>query len=486
MTNPYTVAPPGMISYDYKESYDQWYERVVFDLITRYIRGEGGASTTGGAIGSPDPNDFGSAAGAAPGYISNRTQQYWENFVKNYGAQSPYIVDSYGPPPTRNATYELDPNSPASISGTFKARSEFEAAEAAKDRALTAAEGAANRAVDMAAIEGANARAAMQEAGATARTAMQIDASWREATLADATRRYVAEGDWGVQKWVTGANNTAAMERLQAQLGFDREALAQQAIQEKNRHQEQLVGLAIEVAKYDAELAASPRNLFAYAAWLQNRNIPVNGLSLAMAAQEVAIDTIDPGEVADATGSTLAALDTAMVQEETAGGANVQATPQELQQLLGSGGQELTATKYAGGAIPQNQPPPSAEQLGKTENYQDLASQLLGQNPLAPNESDVSTSNLQGIMNNLQTAGTTQTGFGNYSGPRTNALGVKIPEVTGQETDYRQFSKLLPTEQGMKLAGVESVRGPSGITDYVKELERSRPKGGATGVASYG
>lgn len=487
----------GQWSPDYQGSYDEWFERVVIDLTERYSAGLGGASVTGGQIGSPDPDDFGN------GTVSWRTEQYWENFVRNYGAQSPYIQEAYGPPPERQATYEMDPNAPSAVQGTFEERSEFESAEAAKDRALSRELSAADNAarIQSAQISAdasrysadqATARAAMQEAGATQRTQMQIDASWREAKLADATRRYIAEGDWGVQKWVTTENNKAAMERLTAELGFRREELAQRAIEESHRHQENMTGLALEVAKYDAELAASPRNWLKYAAWLQNRNVVVNGMSLAMAAQEVPEEQIAPDEVAEATGDMVGAIH---VSQDLASGASggVTGDPAALAatEIIASGdvsGQTATGFATQGPtALDQTQPSPSAEELGQVDDYSQLANDLLGSNPLAATEGDASQQNLQNISNNLQTADRGRiASFGAYGGPTTNALGVEVGEVSGQDVDYRQFANLLPSEQDAKIGEIESIRGPSGVTDFVAEMERSRPKGRASGAASFG
>ena len=75
--------------------------------------------------------------------------------------------------------------------------------------------------------------------------------------------------------------------------------------------------------------------------------------------------------------------------------------------------------------------------------------------------------------------------FGAYGGPTTNALGIDIPEASGQQVDYRQFSRLLPSEQQAKVGAVESVRGSSGVSDFIKEMESARPKGNAR-MATFG
>jgi len=107
-------------------------------------------------------------------------------------------------------------------------------------------------------------------------------------------------------------------------------------------------------------------------------------------------------------------------------------------------------------------------------------------NPAAATEADASQQNLQNIANNLTTANRPRVAsFGAYGGPTTNALGIDIPEASGQQVDYRQFSRLLPSEQQAKVGAVESVRGSSGVSDFIKEMESARPKGNAR-MATFG
>ena len=462
----------GQVTPDYVGSRDEWEDYVIDSLINNYKRGYGGAGGyADGSIGQPNPNDFGTPDKP----LSAQTQKYWEDYVRKFGANDPDIVQNFGSPPNRNASFVDDPNSASKLQADNNA---WKTGENALDRAL-------ERDLDA----GATNRTAMQEAGATQRTQMQIDSSWKEATLADATRRYIAEGDWGVQKWVTSENNGAAMARLQMQLQFDREALAQQAVAEKNRHHADMVSLALEVAKYDAELAASPRNWLKYAGWLKARNIVVNGMNLAMASQEVPEESIDPGTVANATGSNVAGLQAqAELQSGASGGSTssqdafgAQTIDYGNDQMLNGQAQNQTPTPATMGAA---QPTLSPEQIAGATDYTKLAKDLLGMNPLAPTEADVSQENLQGIANGLQTSGRGKiAGFGASGAPTTNALGIEVPEANGKDVNYRQFSSLLPSEQQMKVGAVESVRGSAGISDWVAEMERSRPKGNGSSLA---
>lgn len=506
MTTPTSVGGAnalGMVTSDYTGSLDEYQDRVIGDLIARYVSGQGGAGWASPSFsspyGTPDPADFGA------GYTQNPTTGAWtpakpvsfatvkfiEEYVKNEASSSPYIASTYGAPPSNHATFVQDPNSPAAIQGSFAQR-------AALDRELSAADNAAanyraelDAAVSREGIASAAATAAMQEQGATQRTQMQIDASWREAALADATRRYIAEGDWGTQRWITEQQEAGALTRLQLQLQFNREALAQDAIAEANRHQENLVSLALQIAQYDAELAGDPANLYAYAAWLQNRNVVVNGMTLAMAQQEVPLEAIDPGEVANTTGDNIAGIQQQQALVSGASGGSQQATsPEELQKIIaGTTGAPAgtTAQRMAGGALPQHQPSPSAEQIGATDPAA-LATTLLGMNPVAPTAVDTSQQNLQAIANSLNVGGGAKTaaGFGSWGGPTTNALGVTPPQISGQDVDFRKFANLLDTEQKGVLAGVKSIRGSAGMTDFTRELERSRPKGRLSGAATWG
>lgn len=483
-----TYGPSGNDYYapDYAGSRQDWINTVARTLMENWIMGRGGLPGYGDAsIGQPSQADFNNGGAS----ITEQTKAYFMKYAEKFGANDPWIVEQFGAPPDRSATYQPNPNSASSISGTFAERSAFEAGENEKDRAVDREGFATQERIAAMQDAGATERTRMQESGATERVSMQIAASWAEATLADATRRYIAEGDWGVQKWVTNENNTAAMERLQLQLAFDREVLAQQAVAEKNRNHEAMLGLALEVAKYDAELAASPRNWLKYAGWLQKRNIIVNGMSLAMAAQEVPEDEIDPATVADATGSNIAAMQAAEEANAIVSGASGGSTSAQdpftgTQQV--AGGAPGGAATTPGTAVQQAGATPSAEELGQMDPGA-LANQLLGSNPWAADGADTTQQNLQNIANSLTTANRPRVAsFGAYGGSTTNALGIDIPEASGHQVDYRQFSRLLPSEQEAKIGAVESVRGSAGVSDYIKEMEASRPKGGAARLATFG
>lgn len=477
MTYPTSVGGAsalGMVTGDYSGSRDAWEDIAIGDLIAQYKRGTLNLpDVSGGSIGRADETDFGNPSKP----VSLQTASFFERYVRNYGSSDPTLASMYGQPPSRRATFVNDPNSPSSIQGTYKDR----AADAAR-------EGAANRASEERIAAGHDA-ASIQSAqiGANAHISgisMQVESNWKIAAMEDATRRYIAEGDWGVQKWVTEANNAGAMARLQLELGQRDEELAQRATEEKNRHHESMVGLALEVAKYDSELAASPRNWLKYAAWLKNRDIVVNGMTLAMASQEVPEQAIDPGVVANTTGSGVAGIQAQQeLQSGTSGGGT---SPQDA---FGAQTQEIVSGQQGAQtqtpALTPQQPTPSATQLGAVTDYAALAKQLLGQNPAAASSAEASTENLQAIADSLKTTNKPAS-FSAWGGPTQNALGITIPEISGKDVDYRAFSKLLPTQQQMKVGGVESIRGAAGVTDWIAEMERSRPKGGNATAAAWG
>lgn len=471
----YEPAPPGdIISNDYAGSYQEWRYRTVASLSARYAKGDQSLldSLTGatGSIGQPARTDFGA------GTESLQTRQFWEKYLDAYGGSDPYLIQQFGPPPQRKATYEPNPNSASSIYGTFDQK----AAEAEKDRALEREGYASNERIS-AADNAARIQAAQIGANAQIEsTRMSVEGSWREAQMRDATSRYIAEGDWGTQKYVAELHERGESERFNLELGDREKDRAQRALFEANRHQESMINLAMQVAAYDADLAAQPRNWLKYAAWLQSRDVVVNGLSLAMAADVVPDDQIDPATVAETAGPT-AALQAASEQltSGTSGGSTSAQDPfgQQTQEIVGANQTTMT----------QHQSSPSAQALGQTTDYAALAKNLLGMNPLESSADQATPANLQAISNTLTTSqggGGRTPEFGNYTGPTTNALGVKVSEPTGQKVDYRNFSNLLPSQQQMKFGEIESLGRYS--PDYVKEMEKSRPKGGATGAAAFG
>ena len=495
-TGEYSSASGNTIADDYSGSYEDWLDIATRTLAQRYAAGyrdfdQFSGSTAG--IGQPNSANFGTAKmGASEGVISSQTYKFFESYLRQNGGSDPYIMAQYGTPPTRNATFRPDPNSPSSLYGTFGEKSAWESGEKAKDRAAQTAISAADNAARIQAAQiSANAQIQSSTIDANARietTRMGVESDWKIATLQDATRRYVAEGDWGVQRYVAELQDKGMTARLQMELGQRDKELAQRAVEEKARHQEQMVGLALEVAKYDAELSAQPRNWLKYAAWLKSRDVVVNGLTLSMAADLVPDSAITPATVANTTGSGIGAIQTA--QESLTSGASGGATSTQdafgaqTQPLTGAGATGTQTQQQGQAAVGAMQPTISAEQLGQTTDYAGLARSLLGMNGLEASADQASTSNLQAIADTQRTSGGRQPGFGAYNGPTTNAFGVEIPEATGQKTDYRSFSNLLPSQQEMKFGAVESLGRYA--PDYAKEIQRSRPKGGVTGAASYG
>lgn len=534
--NPGQYIPgPGQISRDHAGSYDEWRERVVNDLIRRYTAGLGGIGSDDPELGRPSPEDAGSNKDGKGGFYSQATVQYWERFVDKYGATDVFVQENYGPPPTRRATYVDDPEGQAAgnawATGENEKTREFEAEQARLEREARAAEAAAERASRDANIrlqeEGENRRqterlaadqaenernrlftsgesekdrifresqagldrslAREREGYETDRVRMQITSNEKLSAQDDLTRRYLAEGDWGVQKWVEEERNRGALERLTMELGIREQELAQDATTERNRHHESMVGLVLEVAKYDSEMAGQPVNWLKYAAWLKNRGQVVNGMTLAMASSNVPESSISASEVAASglPGSNVAAIQSAQPSPE-----GPEAAPQQGQTVdpTANPGQQAA---MANSAAPAPQPVPM-NYKGidlQNENYPDLLNQILGLNPNAAVDGvDNSPANIQATLDMLNTTGHSengaQTGSSAPGGVNVSGIGSFNFDARGNQQDYRKFKKLLPGQQQMNVGAAQA--GGSAIDDYLYEMNKSRPKGGAVGAGSYG
>lgn len=564
------VMGGGRVSNDVIGSRDSWEEKVIQDLIDNYTWGRGGMPGYGDAsIGQPNPAD------AGKGTVSFATEMYFENYVKKFAGNDPWITEQYGTAPTRSATWVDDPNSASSINGTYKDRAADTSRENALDRTSRERISAADNATQLAA---ANISAGASRYGADQQLAgvkLQVDNSWRESVLNDATRRYIAEGDWGTQrfiadlnntgqnnrltqqigadkaiadqadatrrfvatgdwasnkyiadtnnagqntrlttqiaadkaiadqasadrrfvatgdwasqKYITDTNNAGSLVRLQLELGQRDEELAQQALGEKNRHGEAMTGLALEVAKYDAELGASPRNWLKYAGWLKSRDIVVSGLTLAMAAQEVPDNAMSAQMVANTTGMGMAGLETEKEAQTAASGTPAASAAQTQAAATATGGTGAPITSPgasvpapAGGAQQQAQAAAAPAQ----ETPAQMAQRLLGS--FGQTSADASQASLQATVNSLNTTGGRRSSFGGDGSAMVNSQGISIPEANGSQVDYRNFGRLLPTQQEMKIGAIESVRGAAGVSDWLQEIEKSRPKGGNAQAAAFG
>jgi hypothetical protein len=509
----------GIISNDYSGSSQDWQLSTAIDMMNRYMNGDqsmlDGMTGSTAPIGQPNHADFGSAANGHTATASLATQNFFKRYVQMYGTSDPSLTSQYGTQPSHSATYEEDPNSPSSLGGSF-------ADKTAAAKALSDAQNASQEKIaaghDAASIATANISAGASKYAADkqlAATTMQVNESWKEATLNDATRRYVAEGDWGVQKYVAQLQDTGQDRRLVMQLADNDKNRALQAQAEANHHHETMLGLVVEVAKYDAELSRQPRNWVAYASWLSNRNIIVNGLSLSMAADMVPDSSIQPSEITQATGGASVAslqlgqsqgtVSTATTTSQSAAlSIQVQAvTPQPGVDQQWNGQNGTGAADTANTAQPMTPPvdtvtgaQPTTSAAGaspysiggvdlNSTDYGAIAQQLLGMSG-AGGATTPTTADYQGMYDSLATNRSGgQGGLQGYAGPTTNSVGVQINEPMGQQADYRQFARLLPSQQDMKLGGIDSIRAGGG-TDWLQEALKARPKGGAVGASSFG
>jgi hypothetical protein len=480
--NPDAGLAAGMRSTNYAGSFDDYLWRNSRVLAEAYMRGElppGSLTMDMSPIGEASTGDWasgqvlGDGKNGGTGRITEQTYQFFYNYLKAYGSQDPYLIQRFGEPPTRMATWE-DPN--VVTQGTFAQKS----AENALDRTTqqNIANTYAGASVQSAQISADASRygADQQLAGVT----LSVNNAWRTAQLDDATRRYIAEGDWGVQKFIVQAQESGAMDRLKLELGQRDKELAQAAIGERDRHHEAMVGLVLEVAKYDSQLAGQPRNWVAYAAWLQNRGMVVNGLNLGAVAQMLPETSLNPMEIANsanAQGAAIAAVQTAeaAASAQASGG----------QQSSSAGTQQQTAATTTGGQGQQQQEAAAGGytvagvNLDSTD-YTGMANQLLGiggGGGTAP-----TTEQLQQTYDSIQGQGR-QPNFGAWGGPTTNSLGMVI-NPNGAKRDFRRWSSLLPSQQEMDLGAVASVGKYE--PDFVQEMQASRPKGATRGAAAYG
>lgn len=505
---------PGQISLDYSGSYDEWRQRVVSDLVRRFVLGLGGKGSDDPSLGNPSPEDFGSGANGQTGQYSFATLQYWERFVDKYGATDPFVQENYGPPPDRRATYVADPNSAAAVQDRTiqdnKDQRTWQSGENAADRrhdmdvvnaqikaqqdrdaannAWQSGENALDRTFQAGQSQADRDLAWRQTQESTNQIRMQIESNERLAAIDDATRRYLAEGDWGVQKWITEQQEKGALDRLTLELGMRDKELAQAATGEANRHHETMVGLIMQVAQYDSELAAQPVNWLKYAAWLKNRGQIVDGLTLSMAAEQVPEQAISPQDVATSglPGASVAAAQTFEQQMQSGQPAiQTQAAPSEnpaaanAQNMAGTGSTAQSAAQpdsaYSYNGIDLN-----------NRNYGQLLDQILGLNPNAPvNGVDNSKENVQATLDSLNTTGANaQQNVAGGQGFQLNGDQFAF-NGAGSQQDYRKFAALKPAQQQMNVAAAQAAG--SDVNDYLYDMKKAKPKGGVlSGAGGYG
>ncbi len=469
---------PYTISEDFEGSYQQWLNETATAMAQRYATGDqsmlDGLSGATGPVGQPLRTDFGKNT------VSDQTVNFFKRYLQAYGSSDPYIGQNFGTPPGRSATFTQSPNSPSVLKGLDG------------KNAIDLGTLQGKNSIDLETLQGKNARdlQADTDAAAMARSQGQWDNNWKIASLQDATSRWKAEGDWGVQKYVAELGEKGALDRLMLQLGFDRERLALDAKTQRDNMDLEYKKLALEIAKYDAELAGQPQNIWKYAAWLQKRGQVVNGLNIAMASSIVPAESISAATVASSGIPGAAAIATTFMDETN----QMSPTPEVQRyaaEALQRSGQPRVAQEGTGSMAPVSTTTTpmnnlSAQGLQQTTDYAALTNQLLNRNPLqadAPSVSDMQdittdrTRELAGVSGG-------KGGFGSWQGPTTNALGVNVGDPSGQKVDYRAFYDAPWAQQQMKLADVGSVGKFQ--NDFLGEMQRARPKGNATGAASWG
>lgn len=474
-TKPYTTTMPtsrptfggpqdafaaGYFVTNYNGSWQQWRDGVVSAMIQAYIRGDQSmldrmAGATG-PIGQPNRDDFGSATGGNNGQVSTATRMFFERFVDMYWDSDPYIKEMFGNAPQRT---DLQYERPwlTSDEQIKLAQQQME-----KDWAI------------------ANLQAGTQLTIARERNATDIAI----ANMENMTRRYIAEGEWGVQREIAALAEMGRLTSFVMELGFRYDDLALRAQQERNRHHEAMVALVTEVAKYDAQLAAEPRNWIAYASWLQNKGMVVNQLTLGVAAQAIADSDIPQTVVSNSTaGQSLGGMISTylgMIQQTYQRG------------LAGPAGGGSGGAGSAGGPNPNSDftftipgtnisfdyTPPDKSAFS-TETGVDYG-QLL--NEISP-QKKFDLEQLQEAYAGVDASGGARDTSGYYAGPTTNALGMSVNPL-GHKNRFSQFLNMSPAQQEMNVAAGSSVGKPE--QDYLKEFTKATPRGKAGGVAQYG
>lgn len=478
--NPDAAAAAGYYSPDWDGSLDQWIDIATRTLVDMYIAGDiwlRDQLNSASGFGVPRPEDWGSGADGKNGTVSVQTINAIRNYVRG-NLNNPWFHEKFGPPPERGATWT-----------TPDLTREDRLAEAERDRQ--------NQLAVAKTYAGATIQAAQIQADAQIQsTQIRAQTDWAIANLQAMTDRYIAEGNWAVQRELAYMQEQGLMTRFMLELGLKEKALAQEAIAERNRHHVAMMSLITEIAKYDAQMAAEPRNWLAYAAWLQNRGEVVNGLTLTTAAMAIPESEMDPGELVNTPagmnlggGIVVANIINAQGNGITVSGVgiNVGSPGESGTEGAGSGQQgQAGGFQFSGqqGGVEPGQgagyPQYSYNGIDLTgTDYTQIANQILG---ISGNQAPT-TQQLQEAYNSVNAAGGNVDTSGYWSGPTTNKLGVTVNPL-GHKNKWKQFASLLPSQQEMNVGAASSVGRPD--RDYMAEFAKALPKGGAKGAAQYG
>jgi len=438
----------GFIPIRTRGTYEEWRETVISALTNRYLRGDqsmlDSLSGATGPIGQPNRADFGSAKDGKDGQLSIETYRFFERYVDMYGASDPWLRQMFGDPPSERAEWVRP--------------------------WLTADEQIALTQQD---YETRLAIAQIEAATTLQATAMRVGADLQIAAMDNATKRYIAEGDWAVQRELAKMQEAGTMTRFLMDLGFRYDELVVRAQAERNRHHEAMLALITEVAKYDAQLAAEPRNWVAYAAWLKNRDIVVNGMTLGAAAQAFSEADIDPGEFTSTPfGQSIGGL----ISYYTA----------YLNTLNGSTSLPTYAGPDAGDVqtgftfewTPPNLQAPTGQQLSTQTgfDYKELAKKVLPQY-------NYSTEELQQAYSDVDASGGATDTEGYWSGPTKNALEMNVNPL-GHKNQFQKFLNFTPAQQQMNIGAAASVGRYD--KDYIAEFTKATPRGKSSGGIQYG
>jgi len=438
----------GFIPIRTQGTYEEWRQTVISALVQRYLKGDqsmlDNLSGATGSIGQPNRADFGSATGGKNGTESVETYRFFERYVDLYGTSDPWLREMFGDPPSEHA--------------------EWVRPWLTSDEQIALTQQDYETRLAIAQIEAATTLQA---------TAMRVGADIQIAAMENATRRYIAEGEWAVQRELAKMQEAGTMTRFLMDLGFRYDELVVHAQAERNRHHEAMLALINEVAKYDAQLAAEPRNWVAYAAWLKNRDIVVNGMTLGAAAQAFSEADIDPGEFTSTPfGQSIGGLISyyAAYLNTLNGGSS-------LPTYAGPDAGDVQ-TNFTFTWTNPNVQTPTGQQLSTQTgfDYEELAKKVLPQY-------DYSTEELQQAYNDVDASGGATDTAGYWSGPTKNALDMEVNPL-GHKNQFQKFLNFTPAQQQMNIGAASSVGRYD--KDYIAEFTKATPRGKSSGGIQYG
>ena len=256
-------------------------------------------------------------------------------------------------------------------------------------------------------------------------------------------------------------------------------------VRNQARRQEQEYALAVarlnqDAARYGADLAARPRNLVMYGAWLKYNNLPVNGLTVAMAAQRV-----PDAQLANLGTSEVSGFTEVMTREEAAAG---RSTGGSQPSVTGTPTSTPTPSSDAPAPSPTpSVPAPTATLVPGTVGAPQAQGQGQGQGQQQPAAMAPTHPTFDQWRQGAQTvADMLRTTSGTRARPEErNALGLDVGETHGSQINIERLNQFTPSQIQAKASLAESRRGANTWDDILQEARRAAPKGVAGRALRY-